>query len=222
MCGRFTLTDPTATIRRFRPANAGELALFPRFNIAPSQDVLVILHDGGKRIGDLFRWGLVPFWSPDAKQGFKRINARAETLSEKPSFRHLLRHRRCLVPADGFIEWKKTEGKKQPYHIRLKNGEPFAFAGLWDCWDKGGTPLYTCTIITTEPNSFMRAYHHRMPVILPREAEEEWLDPDADPTRLKHLLVPFPEESLTATAISTKVNSPAHDTPDVLAPISPL
>lgn len=218
MCGRFTLTtDPEKLARRFGIELPDE-PLLPRFNIAPTQTVPVILNDEPQR-ASLLRWGLVPAWAPDPSIGNRLINARAETLAEKPSFRTALKKRRCLVLADGFYEWKKGPGGKTPMRITLADGSAFAFAGLWDVWrDANGQPLRTFTIITTTPNELMSGIHNRMPVILPPEGERLWLDDHAGPEAWQRLLVPCPAEALRSYAVSRRVNSPTNDDPAVIEP----
>jgi putative SOS response-associated peptidase YedK len=229
MCGRYTQTQSIEQlVMRFQVQQIG-LETPPRFNIAPTQPVAVVTQtpDDG-RVLDSFRWGLVPSWAKDPAIGNKMINARAETLAEKPSFRTALVRRRCLVPADGFFEWKKEgEGKsarKQPLRIHLKSGEPFAFAGLWDEWTApDGSPLRTCTIITTTPNALMGEIHNRMPAILRREDEGNWLDvagsERADVPFLMEMLRPYPDAEMAAHAVSTAVNSPAFDESGCIASI---
>ena len=192
----------------------------PRYNIAPAQPVDVVT-ESSPRVLERMRWGLVPSWAKDPSIGSRMINARAETLVEKPSFRFALTRRRCLVPADGFYEWKKQGKTKQPLHIRRKDGEIFAFAGLWDEWTSpGGSPLHSCTIITVEPNALMAAIHNRMPAILRREDEAAWPNaPGATAPELLSLLAPYPDEELEAYTVSTTVNSVAHDSPDCVKPV---
>lgn len=191
----------------------------PRFNIAPSQPVAVISNDGKQHL-DFFKWGLVPSWAKDPEIGNRLINARAETLAEKPSFRNAFRYHRCLVLADGFYEWAKTNGGKTPMYIQLESQKPFAFAGLWDLWHApDGSELYSCTIITTQPNSFMEKIHTRMPVILSPDNYAEWLNPEpVNTAQLSALLVPYPAELMTAHAVSKLVNSPAVDLPECILP----
>jgi putative SOS response-associated peptidase YedK len=229
MCGRFTLTtDPGVVGRRFgAPPTQGGASTprrAPRYNIAPTQTVVTVT-DGGARQLEEMRWGLVPRWAKDPKMGAKMINARAETLAEKPAFRDALRRRRAIIPADGFYEWAAgAPGRrsKQPMHVRLKSGEPFGFAGLWDEWKppEGGAPLRTCTIITTEPNELMATFHHRMPVILAPDAEGVWLDPEiTDPAMLLSLLVPYPAEVMEAFPVGQEVNAVANDSPQLVLPL---
>lgn len=219
MCGRFTLTQPAqAVAERF----GVQMILFefaPRYNIAPSQPVAVIMQNGERRL-EACRWGLVPFWAKDPEIGNRLINARAETLAEKPAFKYSLTRRRCLIPADGFYEWRKEGTRRTPVYIRRRDGGLFAFAGLWEEWQSpDGSVLRTCTIITTEPNALIAPIHNRMPVILPAEREPLWLEPSLkDPSRLLALLQPYPAEELEAFPVSPRVNSPANDDPLCIQP----
>ncbi len=201
MCGRFALRSPGRI--KFEGAHSSQLPLTPRFNIAPSQNVLVITESQkGRELSSLV-WGLVPSWSKDTK-GF--INARAETLEEKPSFSESFQRRRCLIPADGFYEWKGKGKSKQPYFFQLKDEGPFAFAGIWDEWQKNGDTLISCAIITTTPNELLNTIHDRMPVILAAEAQALWLREDTEPSALRELLVPFPAAEMQSFAVSSQVN----------------
>jgi putative SOS response-associated peptidase YedK len=193
----------------------------PRYNIAPAQSVLTIIDDEGGHRAGLLRWGLIPAWAKDPTIGNRMINARAETVAEKPSFRRALQKRRCLVLADGFYEWRKEGRTKTPMFITLKSREPFAFAGLWETWEPPtGDPVRSCTIITTSPNSLMAAIHDRMPVILPRAAESLWLDRTVtDPQALLPLLAPYAAELMKAYAVSPLVNLPRNDTPACIEPL---
>jgi putative SOS response-associated peptidase YedK len=221
MCGRFTLTGRPHRLReRFGLAAAPELT--PRYNIAPSQPVLVI-PNRTQRVLRPARWGLVPHWASDLSGGHKMINARAETLASRAPFRAALERRRCLIPADGFYEWKH-DGKQRraPFYVRRRDGEPFAFAGLWDVWrPRDGEPVASCTIITTAANEVVGELHDRMPVILAREAYDTWLAPaplHAD--LLQPWLVPCPAEWLEAYPVSTRVNSPDQDDAECIARIA--
>lgn len=211
MCGRFTLTvDLLALQERFHFRYQGSLT--PRFNIAPGQDVLAIVAEGGERVGKMMRWGLVPFWAKDARIGAKMINARAETVDEKASFRHAFKRRRCLILADGFYEWKKEGTKKVPYRFTLKTGEPFAFAGLWERWEGASDPIETCAIITTKANELIAPIHDRMPVMLPPERHDDWLDPRLDDSEyLKSLLLPYPSGEMRMYEVAPLVNSSKND-----------
>ncbi len=221
MCGRFTLTvDPADLKEQYRGASfPGKFA--PRYNIAPSQAVLAIPNDG-KNAADFFLWGLIPSWAKDASIGNRMINARGETLAEKPSYRGVYKYKRCLIPADGFYEWKSQPGTKTkiPYFIHMKDGKPFAFAGLWDEWRAAdGSPLRTCTIITTSPNPLMASIHDRMPVIVKPENYAEWLDEaPRSPDSLQHLIAAFPAEAMEAYPVSALVNIPSNDRAECLQP----
>jgi putative SOS response-associated peptidase YedK len=171
------------------------------------------------REGVLLRWGMIPFWAKDKKTSF--INARAETVLEKPAFRAAVKKRRCLVLADGYYEWRKEGKAKLPYYHHLRDGRPFAFAGLWDRWDGGGSPIESCTIITTAANELARSVHDRMPVILPAEAIAVWLDPDIDDiAALEPLLAPYPAELMDAYRVGTLVNSVKNNGPELIVPLA--
>ena len=221
MCGRFTLTVDTADLQDAFPGVALPDELPPRYNIAPAQPVAVIANNGENML-EFYRWGLIPAWAKDPKIGNRLINARAETLAEKPSFRTAFKKRRCLIPSDGFYEWRVEPGRKTktPMYIRMQSGKPFAFAGLWESWrPEGGEPVLTCTIITTTPNSLVEKIHDRMPVILPPEAYEQWLaQHDPSPDRLSKLLKPYQASAMTAYAVSTLVNRPGLDSPELIHP----
>lgn len=217
MCGRYTLIT---NIDRIAEAFgvAPTLEAQPRYNIAPTQEIVTIVNNGNPHLS-LLRWGLIPAWAKDESIGSRMINARAETLAEKPSFRNLLRSRRCLVVADGFYEWQGEGKNKTPMYITLQDGQPFAFAGLWDRWkDPDGQEIHSCTIITTEPNELMAPIHNRMPAILRPKAYEDWLNPQLrDDNVLTHLLKPYPSELMTARAVSKLVNNPRNDSAALLA-----
>lgn len=220
MCGRYSqTTDPAKLAKRFGLTSPGSDVVC-RYNIAPTQDAPVIAIDGSKRFISM-RWGLIPSWAKDAAIGNRMINARAETLTEKPSFRKAFERRRCLVPTDGFYEWRKTDAKtKTPMHFVLKSRQPFAFAGLWESWkNPDGQELRSFTIITTAANDLLRPIHDRMPVILRPEDEEKWLDiGSSDTAKLIPLLGPYPAEEMETYAVSTLVNSPRNDTPACIVP----
>ena len=204
--------------------------LSPRYNISPTQDVAVIANtstdtEERSEIGriEFFHWGLIPSWAKDPKIGNRMINARSETLSEKPSFRNAYKRRRCLILADGYYEWKQIPGErsKQPVYIHFKSQEPFALAGLWEVWRPDGMdePLRSCTIITCPPNTLLEKIHHRMPVILPQDAYAEWLAPNQQSTdTLQPLLVPYPDAEMEAYPVSRFVNRPTNDSPECIAP----
>ncbi|MGP0592222.1 SOS response-associated peptidase [Nitrospira sp. T9] len=222
MCGRFT-----------RKENFQHLAeqlglkvlppLSPRYNIAPSQLVACVrtnLESGQRECTEL-KWGLVPSWAKDPSIGNKLINARGETVAEKPAFRKAFKQQRCLVLADGFYEWKQEGKTKQPYYVRFKDQRLFAFAGLWERWKKNeADPLETCTLITTAPNAVMEFIHHRMPVILTSKDYADWLDPSLQAIeRINALLRPYPPEEMEAYPVSQLVNNPRHDRPECVVPI---
>ena len=210
MCGRYTLSTPAGRLaEEFQLDSTVEIP--PSYNVAPTQQVAAVLEDEGGRRLEMLRWGLVPSWADDPDIGARMINARSETAPEKPSFRSAFRRRRCLIAADGFYEWKREDGGKQPYYFRMQDGRPFAFAGLWESWDKGGGELLTCTILTTRPNSVLEGIHDRMPVILPHDAYNAWLDPDADREELGELMIPYPGDDLETYPVSRFVNSPRNN-----------
>jgi putative SOS response-associated peptidase YedK len=228
MCGRFILTaspDVLSELLGFdadwhsAPAFA---SWRPRYNVAPGQNVLVARAraSGRGREPALVKWGLVPVWAKDPKIGNRMINARSETVADKPSFRAALKHRRCLIPADGFYEWQRSGKSKLPFCIRLRDDRPFAFAGLWEHWqDPAGNELESCTLLTTSPNELMAPIHDRMPVILRPVDHELWLDPavqKAEP--LLPLLAPFPATEMRAFPVGVGVNSPTHDDAQCIAP----
>lgn len=224
MCGRFTLTvDPSEFMDEFPWINIPQDSLEPRYNIAPTQPVAVLPNDG-KQTLDYFIWGLIPSWADDPKIGNRMINARAETLAEKPSFRAAYRRRRCLVFADGFYEWKQQEGDdyKTPFFIHRKEMRPFAFAGLWEIWHASdGSEIRSCTIITTEPNKFVSRLHNRMPVILTEDGYQDWLAPDeVAPEKLQDLLRPYPGDDLQAYPVTRAVNDPGNDRPELIQQVN--
>lgn len=222
MCGRFSIfADPERLAERF-DASLPEEGLRPRYNAAPTQNLPVILNeDADARRIELLRWGLVPFWAEDPSIGSRMINARGETLAEKPSFRTALKKRRCLVLADGFYEWQKTADGKIPMRITLKSGEPFALAGLWETWkEPTGDLLRTFTIITTTPNELLEPIHNRMPVILPREHEAIWLDNAADQGIWLDMLRPYSADLMTVHPVSKRVNFVGNDDPEIVQPVA--
>ena len=221
MCGRYTQSKSAEIIAKaFQIDNVSDIK--PRYNIAPTQSVLTVLQPSASanRQGKILHWGLIPSWAKDRKMASKLINARAETVAEKPAFRSAFRKRRCLVVADGFYEWQPQENKKQkqPFYFRLSDGEPFAFAGLWEHWqDATGEEIESCTVLTTEANDLMRPIHNRMPVILEPANYELWLDPEAiKPELLQPLLHPYPAEEMTAYPVSTAVNKPVNDSAECI------
>ncbi|MDX1377599.1 MAG: SOS response-associated peptidase [Anaerolineales bacterium] len=222
MCGRFTLTVNPADLQDTFSDFLFPTEFAPRFNIAPSQPLLAIPNDGANT-ADFFKWGLIPMWAKDPSIGNRLINARGETVAEKPSFRGSFKYKRCLILADGFYEWKANPGKKTktPYFIHMKDRKPFAFAGLWDAWESSdGSSIKTCTIITTEPNDLMEPIHNRMPVILHTRDYAKWLDASPQtPDNLLPLLKPYSAEAMSAYAVSTLVNKPSNDMPELVVPV---
>jgi putative SOS response-associated peptidase YedK len=216
MCGRYTLINLAALTQAFPWIDEPPPDDVSRYNIAPTQPILAIANNHADRF-EHFHWGLIPSWAKDPAIGNRMINARAETLAEKPAFRTAIRRRRCLIAADGFYEWKKDPGgkTKTPMLIRMKSGDVFAFAGIWETWHSpDGSVLPSCTVITTQPNELMAPIHDRMPVILMPEDYPRWLDPNEhDPADLADLLKPFPAEQMQANPVSRAVNSPKNDSP---------
>jgi len=223
MCGRFTLTVNPADLKDTFNEYIFPPKFGPRFNIAPSQPVLAIPNDE-KNTADFFIWGLIPMWAKDPSIGNRLINARGETVAEKPSFRGSFKYKRCLILADGFYEWKTSDNKKTktPYFIHMKDRKPFALAGLWDSWESpDGSSIKTCTIITTTPNELMEHLHDRMPVILHPRDYAKWLEVSPQtPENLLPLIKPFPADDMSAYRVSTLVNKPANDRPELLVPVS--
>jgi putative SOS response-associated peptidase YedK len=222
MCGRFTLTDPGADLAvQFNLPEVPDV--YPRYNIAPTQPVAAVRLNtrNGQREMVMLRWGLIPSWAQDPDIGARMINARAETAAEKPAFRAAFRRRRCLVVADGFYEWQKQGGLKQPFYIHLRDSQPFGFAGLWEFWkDPEGQAVETCTLLTTEPNSLIRSFHNRMPVILAPEYYDMWLNPEIeDPAVLQPMLKAYPPEEMEAYPISCWVNNPDNEGPRCVEPL---
>ena len=196
----------------------------PRYNIAPTQPIAAVRISPGNKQRELthFHWGLIPFWAKDIKIGSKMINARSETAAEKPSFRNAMRYRRCLVPADGFYEWQKVDGRKQPVRIQRKDGGLFAIAGLWEQWQgQDGSEIESCTLLTTQPNELLSQVHNRMPVILNPDDFDLWLDISAqNASAVQHLLRPYPGDEMRYYPVSTYVNSPYNDGPGCIEPLS--
>ena len=249
MCGRFTLTSPSDEIAGHFNVLV-ETRLSPRYNIAPTQTVACVRSDvpaattapgrDAERLRELveLRWGLIPYWAKDPAIGNRMINARSESVADKPAYREAFRRRRCLVVADGFYEWKRLPGGKQPYFIYMQDRRPFAFAGLWERWKpradqlektaagkpelslSGAGRVESCAFLTTAPNELLESIHDRMPVILPPEAWDDWLDPEnRDVDRLLPLLLPYPAERMRAHPVSTHVNRPVNDDPSCIEPL---
>lgn len=222
MCGRFTLLAPgEAVADLFDLAETPHLA--PRYNIAPTQPVAAIRYNSDKNKRELthFHWGLIPRWAKDPAIGSRMINARSETAAEKPSFRAAFKYRRCLVPTDGFYEWWKVDGGKQPVRIHMKDEQPFAIAGLWEHWQSpDGSEIESVTLLTTDPNDLLKPIHNRMPVILAQKDYQRWLDPGAQhPGEVQPLMRPFPSDNMTFYPVSTHVNNPRNEDPTCILPL---
>jgi putative SOS response-associated peptidase YedK len=219
MCGRFVGYRDLEALKAHFPIDRVEATLTPNYNVAPTQMIPAIVRQDDENVLRTFRWGLVPFWAKDPSIGNKMINARSETVDAKPSFKNAFRKRRCLIPADGFYEWKGPKGSKQPVFITLPDGEPFGFAGLWEIWDDKGKaeePLYTCTIITTEAGSVMKDIHHRMPVILKPEAFKDWIKADTPLETLKEIISTHTHKDLVFRPVSKAVNSVQNNSADLI------
>jgi putative SOS response-associated peptidase YedK len=228
MCGRYALhTHPDVIALQFGLARgitrglSTPPALEPRYNIAPTSDVLIVREDKERgRLADLYRWGLIPGWAKDPAIGNKLVNARGETVAEKPSFRSAFRRWRCLVPASGFYEWKAVAGKKQPYYIRPKDDDLFGLAGITELWNGPDGPLHTVCLITTEPNELMREIHDRMPLIVPRADYGAWLDPgNQDAAKLKRLIRSFPAAQMEAYPVSKAVSNARNEGDELIRPL---
>ena len=221
MCGRFTLRTRLDELLQLYSIET-QLEWEPRFNIAPSQSIAVVRNNpnSDERELTMLRWGLIPSWAKDIRIGHRLINARAETLASKPSFRMAFKSRRCLVLADGFYEWKQAGKNKQPYFIHMADNRPFVFAGLWERWAKSQPAIESCTIITTTSNAIVASIHDRMPVILSGEAAMQWLDRNPDDINsLASLLVPYSDGEMVAYPVMPLVNSPKHDSTDCIRPL---
>jgi putative SOS response-associated peptidase YedK len=224
MCGRYTLTSPAQQIAELFGVLVPAVSWVSRYNIAPGTEIPVVRAsaEGGRQL-DSLHWGLAPSWMAERPTRRPMINARSETVAEKPSFRSAFRKRRCLVPADGFYEWQKGPGGKKPYLMRRPDHAPFALAGLWEHWEDGaGETLTSCALLTTTPNGQMEAIHDRMPVVLAPEAWASWLDTETSPDKLSPLLVPVADDYFSAKAVTTRVNSPRYDDPLCLEPAGSL
>jgi len=216
MCGRYSQTtgDEKKLKERFKLKKVPKLK--PQYNIAPTQPVQALLNTHPDELV-LVRWGLVPNWAKEINTNYSMINARAETLFEKPAYKGLVEHKRCLIIADSFYEWKKTGKDKEPYRIMLKDEGLFAFAGLWDCWEKDDNKLYSCTIVTTSANDLVRDIHDRMPVILPEDREGDWLMA-SDTKQALSVLTPYDSNLLKAYRVSKMVNSPTNNSAELIIP----
>jgi len=221
MCGRFEIHSAIEIIAKLFGIVEWNIDYRPSYNIAPSHDIIIAI-DKGRRQLIKSRWGFLPSWAKDPSDGYKMINARAETVAEKPSFKKAFQKQRCLVLADGFFEWKKEGKNKKPYLIRLKSEKPFAMAGLYNKWiSPEGEEICTNTIITTESNDLIRPIHEGMPVILPQEKYADWLRNDIDdPVLLAKMLRPYPSDELEMYEVTSKVNSPAVNTPEIIERLS--
>jgi putative SOS response-associated peptidase YedK len=220
MCGRYTLRTPIDVLAEGFEIQEYPSSITPNYNVAPTQEVAAVVEEDEMRKLEMFHWGLIPSWAKDPSIGNKMVNARAETVSEKPSFRSAFKKRRCLILADGFYEWQKTDDGKQPYHIKMQDDSPFAFAGLWEIW-KDEEEIRSCTIITTAANDLMSEIHHRMPVILPPDDYDMWLDPDFDENEpLTSLLKPYSSDKMEAYIVSRRVNKPSNNEPSVVEPVA--
>ena len=219
MCGRYSLVPTESLAARF-DIQQQQLTLVPRYNVAPSQSMPVVVRNSPNRLVEM-QWGLIPSWSKEPRAQFSTINARAETITKSPVFRGPFKSRRCLVPASGFFEWQRTERGKQPFCIRLKDEDLFAFAGLYDIWhDAEGNELYSYTVITTTPNDLVASIHNRMPVILRQEDEDVWLDKESDPAQLLALLKAYPADKMEAYPVSRDVNSPANEGAELMRSVA--
>ena len=216
MCGRYSLIADLGELARRFEFEGDWLEFESSYNVAPTHNVLTVVGGEARRAGYM-RWGLIPHWAKDHRIGSRMINARAETVAEKPSFRDSLRRRRCLVLADGFYEWQRNGKEKRPMRVVMRSGEPFAFAGIWSVWkDPEGNRVPSCAIITTTANDVLEPIHERMPVVLPREAEQFWLDPSVeDPAAITDVLNPAPDDAMNAYEVSSLVNSVANNRAEV-------
>jgi len=221
MCGRFVRLSPTPVIvKRFNVEKTFLPEISPSYNISPDKDVLIVNQEQQRQLLHC-RWGFIPSWVRDISKGGRMINARSETVADKPAFRNSFRKHRCLIVADGFFEWGSYLGRKNPFYIRLKSKEPFGFAGITSLWESpDGGILFTCAIITTKPNDLIKSVHHRMPVIIPRGSEDLWLESSIEnKSTLLSILKPYPSNDMELYAVSRNVNSPLYDSPDNVKPI---
>jgi putative SOS response-associated peptidase YedK len=222
MCGRFALTAPASVIAEIFQIDVLP-DMLPRYNIAPSQSIAAIVHTDGIRQLRMFKWGLIPGWAKDPKIAYKMINARSETAQSKPSFRSAFKRRRCLILADGFYEWTRvSKTEKIPHLIQTSDGQPFAMAGLWERWiSPEGEEVFSAAILTTGPNELMAPIHDRMPVILPADTWNTWLEPTDQPEALQELMVPYPASGMKERVVSQRVNNARHQGPELQAPPAP-
>ena len=221
MCGRFVLFSDLKQIQRAFDLDDATLQLEQSYNISPTHQIATVVQRADAKLLETMRWGLIPAWAKDPEIGARMINARAETVAEKPSFKHAFVKRRCIVIADGFYEWRKAETQKTPMFIRLKSEAPIGFAGLYETWQPPkGQAITSCTIITTSANELMQPIHDRMPVILPQELQRVWLDPtNQDANKLVALLKPYPAKEMLAYAVSPLVNSPRNNSVECIKPV---
>ena len=221
MCGRFVRSSSSGRSANHFDVQQPSFEIEPSYNIAPSHNILIIRNPGARQLANC-RWGFMPSWAKDLSMGYKMINARVETITEKPSFRTAFRKHRCLVIANGFYEWQKDMKRKIPAYIRLKSGALFGFAGLYNTWNSPeGEEICTCTILTTESNELLSAIHDRMPVIVPHDKEDIWIAPDVEDVQLlKSFFSPFPSEEMVLARVSDRVNSPTYDSPENIKPFS--
>jgi len=221
MCGRFTITLDPADLQQEFDLGKMPYEWKPRYNVAPTQDVPVV-SDAQSRTVELMHWGLIPFWAKEKSIGERMINARSESLREKPAFRQAFLQHRCLILADGFYEWQRKDPKapKVPMYFQLKDAKPFAFAGLWETWHETlGKELHSCTIITCSPNELVEKIHNRMPVILDKSSCWQWLE-EKDPLKLQGMLAPYPADKMQAHAVGRMVNNPKADSPECILPLA--
>jgi len=223
MCGRFVGFRSLEQLKSFFPIDRAACEVTENFNVAPSQEIFVIVRQNNENLLDLFHWGLVPFWAEDISIGNRMINARAETLATKTSFKNAFKKRRCLIPADGFYEWKGKKGQKQPMFLKLPGDQPFAFAGLWETWHRKGEanfPYNSCAIITTVASESVKDIHHRMPAILHPETYETWLDPEIqDTSQLNQILTNGIVTDLVSYPVSKQVNTVRYNDPSNIRPV---
>lgn len=221
MCGRFSLIADAEQLLRYYDLVNPERFAGARFNIAPTQEVAAVIAVDGEHHLEYFRWGLIPSWARDRKIGYSTINARVETVADKPAFRHAFRRHRCIIPADGFYEWQGETGHKKPWRIEPEEKRAlFSFAGLWELWEGEGEVIRSCTIIVGEANEALQPIHERMPLLLPRKSWSDWLDPDTDRQSLESILKAPASPPLRLYRVGMHVNNPRNDDPECLAPVS--